>query len=146
VDPRCAWSTVSTVTHFDCECDAINFAPENELKITRYAGRGAVIVNLKKFKGMGAIGSMFLGNRTDTTDIAGRVEQFWDYAQLHWATTSPKYCILYRYNYPTGTEYIKNYKYYGTSFSAQRVIPMKPQFEEDAFNNLTLKQLPLELL
>ena len=74
------------------------------------------------------------------------MEKFWDYAQLYWASTSPKYCVLFRYNYPTGTEYIKNYKWYSSAYGRQRVVPHDPQLEEDTLNNLTLKTLTLELL
>lgn len=146
VDAKCAWTDPTTVTHFECEAQNIITTADNELKLTRYANRGIVIVNIKKFKGTGAIVNMNLGNRSDTIDFAGRIEKFWDYAQLYWPSISPKYCLLFRYNYPTGSEYTGTHKYYGGSYTCQRCIPGKPQFEEDPFNNLTLKQVELEMI
>ena len=50
VDARCAWTSESTVTHFELEANSLNFSSQNDLTITRFSGRGAVIVNLRNYR------------------------------------------------------------------------------------------------
>jgi hypothetical protein len=152
VDARCAWTTETTVTYFECLFNTYADQSKNEINITSAANRIKVIVNLKKYNGTAAFGTYKIGNKEDlvpghaTLTTAGQLRRFWDYAGLYWQSVSPKYCRLFKYVYPTGKEYTGDYKYYSATYAQERVVPNMPAFEEDSYNNVTIKQLPLELL
>jgi len=65
---ECNWTSESTVTYVQLECESFDEQNVNEIKITRYVNAGAVIVNMKKYSDTAALGKWIVGNlHTDQT-------------------------------------------------------------------------------
>ena len=150
VPAHCKWTDVTTVTYIAIRPNLpLSRSSKANIKITRYANQGMVIINLKKFEGVYGIKSFYLGNykdaasANDPADQGGQVIKALRYAQMLWPSTTPKYSLLYWYD-DRGFESQRRYVYASSVWRAQQGVLTNMDDSEDTFNNATIENMAIE--
>lgn len=137
--PNCP-SDYTTVKYLYVNCEEFSFPEDKKVKITRYAGRGSISIDLREIFSTFVAKNIYLGNIFSNTYAKNRV-MAWKYAHNEWnkltgGKTGIKLiqCELNTNDTVTGTP--------------TEITDFFKVFKSSSFSNLTLvwnKQLPIDV-